>query len=79
MYLQVYSVCENVTQNHSEAWSQDDAEVEVLRGGSIGHEGEVLRLDLIARVQQEIAAGTYDTDEKFDVAMERLVQRMYRD
>ena len=38
--------------------------------------GTGLRLDLIARVREEIAAGTYDTPEKFEVAMERLLERL---
>jgi len=39
------------------------------RGG-----GEV-RHDLVARVRREIAAGTYDTPEKMEAALERLIAR----
>ncbi len=35
-----------------------------------------LRLGLIARVRQEIAAGTYDTPEKLEVALGRLLERL---
>ena len=31
-----------------------------------------VRSDLIARVRQEILAGTYDTPERFDQALDRL-------
>jgi hypothetical protein len=35
-----------------------------------------VRRDLVARVRGEIAAGTYDTPEKFEAALERLLERM---
>lgn len=35
-------------------------------GGEIRHE-------LVARVRQQIAAGTYDTPEKMEAALERLI------
>ena len=34
-----------------------------------------IRYDLVARVRKEIAAGTYDTPEKMDAALERLLDR----
>ena len=34
-----------------------------------------IRHDLVARVRREIAAGTYDTPEKLDAAMARLLAR----
>jgi hypothetical protein len=37
-----------------------------------------LRSDLIARVRGEIAAGTYDTEEKWFEALERLLNRIDR-
>jgi hypothetical protein len=39
--------------------------------------GEV-RLGLVLRVRGEIAAGTYDTPEKWDAALERLARRVRR-
>ncbi|MEZ6139896.1 MAG: hypothetical protein R3B84_04915 [Zavarzinella sp.] len=36
---------------------------------------EKIRVDLVARVRAEIAAGTYDTDEKFDAAIARFIFR----
>jgi hypothetical protein len=35
-----------------------------------------VRADLVARVRREIAAGTYETPEKWDLALERLLRRL---
>jgi negative regulator of flagellin synthesis FlgM len=37
---------------------------------------EPFRADLVARVRREIAAGTYDTPEKWDVALARLRKQL---
>jgi len=37
------------------------------------HEIPDVRADLVARVKQEIKAGTYETPEKIDIAAERLL------
>jgi hypothetical protein len=37
--------------------------------------GGEIRHDLVARVREEIAAGTYDTPEKMQAALERLLGR----
>jgi hypothetical protein len=34
-----------------------------------------IRYELVARIRKEIAAGTYDTPEKFDAALARLLER----
>ena len=34
-----------------------------------------IRHELVARVRREIAAGTYDTEEKMDAALARLLER----
>ena len=63
------------------AWGQEGPAEETLRAGDGGlalleSPGEGgLRLGLIARVREEIAAGTYDTPEKFEIAMEKLLAR----
>lgn len=41
-----------------------------------GPEPDGIRHDLVARVRQEIAAGTYDTDEKWQAVEDRLLRRM---
>jgi hypothetical protein len=38
-----------------------------------------IRADLVARVRREIAEGTYDTQEKFEIALERLFARLERE
>ena len=35
-----------------------------------------IRADLVARVRREIAEGTYDTPQKLDIALERLLNRL---
>ncbi len=51
-----------------------------LLGGAAGRvtEGE-MRPDLVRRVRAEIAAGTYDTPEKLDIALGRLIDRLGRE
>ena len=34
-----------------------------------------IRHDLVARIRREIAAGTYETPEKLDAALERMLAR----
>ena len=38
-----------------------------------------VRHDLVARVRQEIQAGTYDTPEKLEAALDRLAARLAQD
>ena len=35
-----------------------------------------IRQDLVDRIRREIAAGTYETPEKLQAALERLLQRL---
>ena len=37
-----------------------------------------VRTDLVARVRREIQAGTYDTAEKLEAALDRLAERLSR-
>lgn len=37
------------------------------------NEGAPIRQDLVSRVRQEIAAGTYDTPEKFELALDKML------
>ena len=36
-----------------------------------------VRADLVARVRQEIAAGTYETPERIDAAVEKLMEDLF--
>jgi len=36
-----------------------------------------IRFDLVNRVKAEIAAGTYDTQDKMDIALERMASRIF--
>jgi hypothetical protein len=42
-------------------------------------ENRPIRTDLVERVRREIAAGTYETPEKWAIALERLLQRLEED
>ena len=41
--------------------------------------GEDIRSDLVERVRREIAAGVYETPEKWDIALQRLLERLEDD
>lgn len=43
---------------------------------SQARESSGIRQDLVNRVRGEIAAGTYDTDEKLDLALERMLAEL---
>ncbi len=38
-----------------------------------------VRADLVARVKSEIASGVYETSEKLDLAIDRLMEELYPD
>jgi hypothetical protein len=38
-----------------------------------------IRVELVSRVRSEIAAGTYDTPEKWEIALGRLFDRLTAD
>jgi hypothetical protein len=38
-----------------------------------------VRTELVQRIRREIAAGTYDTPEKWEEALERLRERLERE
>ncbi len=39
--------------------------------------GRPIRWELVERVRREIAAGTYETPEKLQIALERIIERLY--
>jgi len=53
---------------------------EALRLSEVGKtngESARIRFDLVNRIKSEIAAGTYDTPEKMDIALERMASRIF--
>jgi hypothetical protein len=55
-------------------WAAGENREAVLTAGD-ARETE-FRPDLVRRVRAEIAAGTYDTPEKWDLALDRLLDRL---
>ncbi len=41
--------------------------------------GAPIRRELVDRIRKEIAAGTYDTEEKWDAALDRMLDRLEAD
>jgi hypothetical protein len=77
------STCLKGPVSRSRAWWQDVPGEELVRAGSAAvqevprrRRREGMRLDLIARVRREIAEGTYDTPEKWEAALDRLLKRL---
>jgi hypothetical protein len=54
-------------------WSVPTGTNRLSRGGD---RSVPIRRSLVERVRREIIAGTYDTPEKFEVALERLLRRL---
>jgi hypothetical protein len=48
------------------------------RGNRAG-EAEGVRPELVERIRREIAAGTYDCQEKWEAALDRLLARLESD
>ena len=42
-----------------------------------GTESTSIRFDLVNRIKAEIAAGTYETADKMDIAIERMASRIF--
>ncbi len=59
-------------------WIKSAVEVETAESLSpaASAPGEDVRHDLVARVRREIAEGTYDTPEKWETAVARLLNRL---
>ena len=63
----------------SRSTSGPSDEVEISPAGEAAAqavEGGEIRADLVARVRSEIAAGTYETPEKLDAALEGLLNEL---
>lgn len=51
-------------------------QLSAARAASAPAESGEIRYDLVNRLREEIANGTYDTPARFDIAMERLLSRL---
>ena len=75
------STCRMGFVQRPQVWESKDgpnsvrARVAISGSDSATLEGGI-RLDLVARVRKEIAEGTYDTPEKLEAALERLIARL---
>ena len=59
-----------------EAAEREQVKEKSRKGKHSRDHGPPIRQDLVDRVRKEIAAGTYDTPEKWDAALDRLLERM---
>ena len=65
------------TQSTGAAGKADRVEISPAANAAIeAAEGGRVRTDLVNLIRNQIAAGTYDTPEKMNVAMERLLDQM---
>jgi anti-sigma28 factor (negative regulator of flagellin synthesis) len=61
---------------------QDDIQFsdEALRLSNLNNKSDSssseIRFDLVNRIKAEIAAGTYDTSDKMDIAANRMIERL---
>ena len=72
----------NVEHVHQTASPKDSVSFseEALRLSDVaktGAETTKIRFDLVNRIKAEIAAGTYDTPDKMDTALDRMASRIF--
>ena len=53
--------------------------VKPKKGRKARKEGAPIRTELVERIRNEIAAGTYDTQEKWEAALDRMLDHMEKD
>lgn len=59
--------------------SDDETQRRPDSAGAQEDEEPMIRKDLVERVRREIAAGDYDTPERWEAALDRLLDRLHRD
>jgi negative regulator of flagellin synthesis FlgM len=65
------------TQSTGAAGKADRVEISPAANAAIeATEGGAVRTDLVNQIRSQIAAGTYDTPEKMNAAVERLLDQM---
>ena len=78
------STCLTGSVHRSQAWEGKDSSRsarsrEAIGGSDVASKDGSVRVELVARVRKEIADGTYDTPEKLEAALERLIGRLDMD
>lgn len=63
------------TAIQDEARFSDEA-LRISDNQSIESSSSGVRFELVNRIKAEIAAGSYDTPDKMDIALDRLIERM---
>ncbi len=78
------SMCPNGLVQRSQVWESKDGSRSARSREAIGGTDSAaldggIRVGLVARVRKEIADGTYDTPEKLEAALDRLIGRLDMD
>jgi len=91
-YIQSFQNVQGLQQTHAGKGSAESAGSTASLKDSVSFSDEALRLseanglhtestrirfDLVNRVKAEIAAGTYDTSDRMDIALDRMVSRIF--
>ncbi|HVT30676.1 MAG TPA: flagellar biosynthesis anti-sigma factor FlgM [Lacipirellulaceae bacterium] len=63
-------------QRSAGAGSVDRVDISPAAEAAMAAEGSPIRHDLVNLIRRQIAAGTYDTPEKMDIAMSRLLDEI---
>ena len=67
----------NSTTSLQDTISFSDEALKLSEVSKVGTESSRIRFDLVNRIKAEIAAGTYDTSDKMDIAVERMANRIF--
>jgi anti-sigma28 factor (negative regulator of flagellin synthesis) len=69
-------VAEPVNNPKNERRTTRRTNLEVFKDTSSGGNDPMIRTHLVERIRREIAAGTYDSDEKLEAALDTLLARL---
>jgi anti-sigma28 factor (negative regulator of flagellin synthesis) len=69
------SIRQSVPQRDSISFSDEAVRLSDAAQANTG--STKIRFDLVNRIKSEIAAGTYDTPDKMDTAIERMASRIF--
>jgi hypothetical protein len=70
-----------VTEEGASVLTTSEKGKRMARGkrGARSNSTERIRMDVVERVRREIAAGNYDSPQKWESALDRLLERLDRD